>query len=74
METNVKEVLNQINESSLVINTCARSLEYLQKDLDELEGMANSAKHNYYIGLTNIVEQMSRIIRIESEKIMELSE
>lgn len=58
----------------MMINTCAISLEYLQKDLDELEAMANSAKRNYYMGLTNIVEQMSHIISMESSIIMDLYE
>ena len=74
MKENTKESFEKINWSSLVINTCAQSLDYILKDLDEMEMTANSASGGKYLGLTNIVEQLSYIIKSESGIIMELSD
>ena len=74
MEENTKETFEKINWSSVVINTCAKSLDYILKDLDEMEIEANSVSERKFLGLTNIVEQLSYIIKLESGKIMELSD
>ncbi len=74
MDENIKETSEKINWSSLVIKACAQSLDYIQKELEELEITANLVSENQFIGLTNIVEQLSYIIKSEAEKIMELAE
>ena len=74
MEENIKETLEKINWSSVVINACAHSLDYIQKDLEELEMEANAVSERKYLGLTNIVEQLSYIIKSEAVKIMEMSD
>ena len=74
MEEEVKITLEKINWSSLIISACAQSLDYIQKDLEELEITSNSITGNQFLGLTNIVEQLSYIIKSEAEKIIEVSE
>ena len=74
MDENIKETLEKINWSSLVIKACAHSMDYIQKDLEELEITANSIAENHFLGLINIVEQLSYIIKSEAEKIMEISD
>ena len=74
MEREIRKRLEEINEAALIISTCAKSIEYIQKDLEELEIKANSVSNNNYLGLTNIVEQLSYVIKAKSEKIVELSE
>ncbi len=73
MENNVKEVFERINESSLTIHVCAASLEYIEKDLEELEIIVNQTRDNHFLGLTNIVEQLVKIISEEAYKIMDMS-
>ena len=74
MDNNIERILEGIHESSLVISACAESLEYIQKDLEELEIQANYACKNRFVGLSNIVELLSGIIRSETERIIGLSE
>ena len=74
MEDNIRRTLEEINESAFAISACAESLEYIQKDLEDLEIQANYVCENRFIGMTNIVEQLSRVIRIESERIIALVE
>ena len=74
MENNVKEVFERINESSFTIHVCAESLEYIEKDLEELEIIVNQARNNHFLGLTNIVEQLVIIISTEACKIMDMSD
>ena len=47
--------------------------ETLEK-IKELEITANSIAENHFLGLINIVEQLSYIIKSEAEKIMEISD
>ncbi len=63
-----------VNEKSLNISACILSLKYILKDLDEMESQANKISEGYYMGLTNIVEQLAYKIEAETKDIMELSE
>ena len=73
MEENVKTILGKINWSSLVISACAQSLDYIQKDLEELEISANDFNDSRFLGLTNIVEQLTYVIKSEADKITEFA-
>ena len=74
MDNNIERILEGIHGSSLVISACAESLEYIQKDLEELEIRANALCEDRFVGLTNIVERLSYVIKSEAIIIMELSE
>ena len=74
MNDNIERILEGIHESSLVISACAESLEYIQKDLEDLEIQANALCDDQFVGLTNIVERLSYVIKSETEKITEWSD
>ncbi len=74
MNDNIERTLEGIHESSLVISACAESLEYIQKDLEDLEIQANALCDDRFVGLTNIVERLSYVIKSETEKITEWSD
>lgn len=69
-----KEKLSLINEKSLKIDACIQSLQYIVKDLDEMEMQANKVSDGYYRGLSNIVEQLSAKMESENKDIINLSE
>ena len=68
------ERMDVINEKSLFIVSCAQSLKFILKDLDEMEMTANQATDGLYSGLTNIVEQLAIRIENMSSEIMRLSD
>ena len=72
MET--KDRMTEINISGMHVLACVQSLEFIIKDLAEMETQACQVSDGYYCGLTNIVEQMTRKIGEEVKVIMELSE
>lgn len=74
MDENTKETFEKINWSSVVIKACGESLDYILKDLEDMEMDANSVSEGNYLGLANIVEQLSCVIKSEARKIMELSD
>ena len=63
-----------INEKSFNIYACILSLKYILKDLDEMELQANKVSEGYYMGLTNIVEQLAYKMENEMKDIIILSE
>ncbi len=69
-----KEKLSLINEKALKIYACVQSLQYIVKDLDEMEMQANKVSDGYYCGLSNIVEQLSAKMESENKDIINLSE
>lgn len=69
-----KKVLERINEKSVSISTCVQSLQFILKDIEEMEMKANSESDNSYLGLSNIVEQLAERIKIDNADIMVLSE
>lgn len=72
MET--KERMAIIHENSIMISACVQSLQFILKDLDEMEIKANNSTNNDYVGLTNVVEQLTIRIMKENDVIMSLSE
>ena len=74
MNDNIERILERIHESSLVISACAESLEYIQKDLEDLEIHANYGCENRFVGLTNIVAQLSCVIETEVKNIIGLTD
>ena len=74
MNDNIERILEGIHESSLVISACAESLEYIQKDLEDLEIHANYVCENRFVGLTNIVTQLSCVIKSEVKNIIGLTD
>ncbi len=70
----IKEKMEKVNEKSLNIYACILSLKYILKDLDEMELQANKISEGYYMGLTNIVEQLAYKMEAEMKDIMILSE
>ncbi len=69
-----QDKLNQINEHALSIYSCAKSLDFIQKDLEALEASANAQANGEFVGLINIVEQMTARILQDADKIMQLSD
>lgn len=65
---------DQINDHALSIYSCAKSMEFIQKDLEDLENYANMRSDGDFTGLINIVEQMTARILQETDKIMQLSD
>lgn len=72
MET--KERMAIIHENSIMISACVQSLQFILKDIEEMEMKANSESDNSYLGLSNIVEQLAERIKIDNADIMVLSE
>ena len=70
----MKERMIEINNSGMHALACVQSLQFISKDLAEMETQACQVSDGYYCGLTNIVEQMARKIGEEVKVIMELSE
>ena len=70
----MKERMIEINNSGMHALACVQSLQFISKDLAEMESQACQVSDGYYCGLTNIVEQMARKIGEEVKVIMELSE
>ena len=69
-----KEILERINEKSVSISTCVQSLQFILKDIEEMEMKANSESDNSFLGLSNIVEQLAERIKKDNADIMVLSE
>ncbi|MBP3758633.1 MAG: hypothetical protein J6I83_02175 [Firmicutes bacterium] len=67
-----KEKLSLINEKVLKVYACIQSLQYIVKDLDEMEMQANKVSNGYYCGLSNIVEQLSINMASEMKDIINL--
>ena len=69
-----KEILERINEKRVSISTCVQSLQFILKDIEEMEMKANSESDNSFLGLSNIVEQLAERIKKDNADIMVLSE
>ena len=74
MDEKIKDGMEKINLASVIITSCAQSLEFILKDLEAMEMSATMNSEYDYNGLANIVEQMTKRISIEAGKIMELSD
>ncbi len=74
MSKEIEKGRDKIYCSSLIINSCIQSLEYILKDLDEMEMCAQNDDIQDYRGLANIVAQLTNRIRIENIIIMNLSD
>lgn len=72
METNEK--LNVINGCGISILSCVQSLQFITKDLVEMETTASQEADGYYSGVTNIIELLAVRILEEVKTIIELSE
>lgn len=58
----IKDVLDEINCRSLKIYDCANSIRFALPFLEEIELVANQKMKGHYVGLVNIIDQMSKII------------
>lgn len=72
MEMNEK--LNVISSSGIAILSCVQSLQFITKDLAEMETTASQVTDGYYSGVTNIVEVIVERIRSDIKTIIEMSE
>ena len=72
METRRSEP--DIYERSLTVLTCVKSIQFISKDLAEMETTASQETDGYYCGLTNIIELMADRIESEVIGILELVE
>lgn len=71
----MNEITKEVYSSSgMEILSCALSLQFLTKDLAEMETIACRMTDGDYSGLTNLIELLADKIRSESKRILELSE
>ena len=69
MENITLELIENINMKSIAIHSCAESLLFILKDIEEMESDACKGSEEDYRGLSNIVEQMAERIKNESSEI-----
>ena len=71
----MNEITKEVYSSSgLEILSCTLSLQFLTKDLAEMETIACRITDGDYSGVTNIIELLADKIRAEAKKILELSD
>ena len=70
----IKDGMEKINLTSIRILGCAKSLQFILKDLEAMETAATMYSEYDYRGLSNIVEQMADRIYAEAGKIINLSD
>lgn len=70
----IKNVLDKINCCSLKIYDCVNSIRFALPFLEEIELIANQKMEGHYVGLVNIVDQMSKLILAENDTIMQHSD
>lgn len=74
MNEKIKDGMEKINLTSIRILGCAKSLQFILKDLEAMETAATMYSEYDYRGLSNIVEQMADRIYAEAGKIINLSD
>lgn len=67
-----KAMESEIVERCEHILSCALSLQFITKDLAEMETIVSQKTDGYYSGITNIIEHMVSAIKEEVKDIMEL--
>ena len=63
------DLIENVNMKSIAIHSCAESLLFILKDIEDMESDACKRSEEDYRGLANIVEQMAERIKNESSEI-----
>ncbi len=74
MENITLELIENINMKSITIHSCAESLLFILKDIEEMESEACKVSDEDFRGLSNIVEQMAEKIKGESTEIWTMTD
>ena len=63
------DLIENVNMKSIAIHSCAESLLFILKDIEEMESIACRESEEDFRGLSNIVEQMAEKIKSEASEI-----
>lgn len=74
MDNITVDLIDNVNMKSITIHSCAESLLFILKDIEEMESAACKESEENFRGLSNIIEQLAERIKSESSEIWQMTD